>query len=139
MSANQPYLISNHCEFCNKPLHGRSDQRFCNDTCRNTFNRNIRKAERIPPHPNTREIFEILKKNYQILKKDSHPGVIVDQNGHQRYDIADFYATGININFFTSIYIDENGDTWYCVFDRGYFMDYEQAIVKDFPKQADIF
>nr|WP_121271761.1 hypothetical protein [Pedobacter schmidteae] len=139
MSTNQQYIISKKCEFCDKPLHGRSDQRFCNDTCRNTFNRNIRKGERIPPHPNTKEIFEILQKNYEILKKDSHPEVIVDNNGHQYYNISDFYATRINTKFITSIYVDEKGNTWNCVFDRGYFMDFEQVIVKDFPVRADIF
>lgn len=138
MNTNQYHLISDNCAFCNKPLHGRSDQRFCNDTCRNTYNRNIRKAERVSPHHNTKQIFEIIKKNYEILKKNSHPDVIVDHNRHQYYDINDFYATGINTKFITSIYVDETGDSWNCVFDRGYYMDFEQVIVKDFPEQAEM-
>jgi len=27
------------CENCGKSLYGRTDKRFCNDNCRNTYNR----------------------------------------------------------------------------------------------------
>lgn len=34
-----------HCRYCARPLKGRSDKKFCDDQCRNTFN-NQQKRER---------------------------------------------------------------------------------------------
>jgi predicted nucleic acid-binding Zn ribbon protein len=56
------------CGDCGKEIKGRSDKRFCDDTCRNNFNRKKWQAEQIPISEDALEIIRIIKKNYQLLK-----------------------------------------------------------------------
>ncbi len=49
------------CKQCEKPLLGRSDQKFCNDSCRNNFNKNRPRPIKIDPHENQKAIFKIIK------------------------------------------------------------------------------
>jgi len=49
-------------------LFGMSDRRFCNETCRNSFNRKWREAELIKANENLPVILKIIKHNYDILK-----------------------------------------------------------------------
>ena len=50
------------CENCGKPLFGRTDKRFCNDGCRNVFNRKKTAVLRGGDHENIPQIFRIIKK-----------------------------------------------------------------------------
>jgi predicted nucleic acid-binding Zn ribbon protein len=120
------------CSYCEKRLLGRSDQRFCNDTCRNSFNRAKRQAlqntwcEHIP------EILKILKNNYAILK------TIVPIETYKEYLLADgsLRKSELNIRFYTSTDIDDNGIMWYCVFDRCYRFDNGMDFIKDIPEKG---
>jgi predicted nucleic acid-binding Zn ribbon protein len=126
-----------HCEDCDKILHGRSDQRFCNDTCRNNFNRKKRRAEKIVPHKNADEIISIIWKNYEILKN-----VYRNRTGENEMieikGLDDLIQLGINPKFFTSVHTDTNGGIWYCIFERCFTIGEEQAFVKDILEQANI-
>src|SRR5690606_68991 len=55
------------CEDCSKVLRGRSDKRFCNNGCRNNFNRKRRQVLIHQVPQNYREIFKVIKSNYLIL------------------------------------------------------------------------
>ena len=124
------------CEQCNKTLHGRIDQRFCNDTCRNQYNRFKRQLEKITPHPNTQEIFKILKANYEILKKGI-PGQIPHHSGFL-CDTKDFFTSGINTRFYTSSFKNGNQE-WYCVFDYCYTINSEGTTqILEIHEQAEI-
>lgn len=57
------------CKQCEKPLLGRSDPKFCNDSCRNNFNKSKPRPAKIDPHENQKAIFSIIKRNYDILKR----------------------------------------------------------------------
>jgi hypothetical protein len=104
--ANSDQQTKPVCENCGKPLFGRSDKRFCNDGCRNNFNRNNALLER-KNHENLPEIFKTIKRNYEILIA----------KGHLEKDVRIFTETGsikdlgINANFFTSIY-EDGGTIW---------------------------
>jgi len=124
------------CELCKKPLHGRIDQRFCNDTCRNNYNRAKRQYEKVAPHPNTAEIFRIIKANYEILKKGI-PGQIPEYNG-VICDTKEFMASGINTKFYTSSFKSGKGE-WYCVFDYCYTFQSEGTTeIVQIREQAEI-
>ena len=124
------------CEYCYKPLHGRSDMRFCNDTCRNTYNRHKRTAEKVKEHENMPEIFRIIKRNYEILKRGwERP---MEENESIMKDTTELIAKGFNPKFFTSITTEKNGMTWYCIFEMGFAMGDKYTFVKDFPDQANI-
>jgi hypothetical protein len=103
------------CEQCGRSLHGgRTDRRFCNDTCRNAFNRRKTLATQIRDHENLPEIFKIIKKNYEILKSygriPDQCALLIDAPTKQE---------GINSNFCTSVLI-ENGLMWKFCFERGW-------------------
>jgi hypothetical protein len=124
------------CELCKKPLHGRIDQRFCNDTCRNNYNRSKRQHERIAPHTNAQEIFRIIKTNYEIIKKGI-PGQLPDYNG-VICDTKEFLASGINTKFYTSSFQD-GGLQWCCVFDCCYSLQSDGTTkIIQIREQADI-
>lgn len=123
------------CSHCGKPLHGRSDQVYCNDTCRNTFNRQKRAAEKITEHENMPEIIRIIKRNYEILKRWNRP---FEQNESGFTNTKNLIADGFNPKFFTSIIKDEYGREWRCIFERGFSVDSELTEIRDFPKQAEI-
>ena len=53
------------CEYCGKDIKGRSDKRFCDDNCRNTFNH----KKKIPDNEVYAPVVNILKKNRAILLK----------------------------------------------------------------------
>jgi predicted nucleic acid-binding Zn ribbon protein len=137
MNNNEIEASIKHCQDCGKILHGRSDQRFCNDTCRNNFNRRKRKAEKIIPHENAAEIIRIIWKNYEILKNSYRHQMLTNEmivfKGREH-----FIQSGINPKFFTSIHTDKNGLVWYCVFERCFTIGEEQGFVTDIPEQAKI-
>ncbi|ATP55553.1 hypothetical protein CPT03_03280 [Pedobacter ginsengisoli] len=124
------------CELCKKPLHGRLDQRFCNDTCRNQYNRSKRQFEKVTPHPNATAIFKIIKTNYEILKKGI-PGQIPEYNAFT-CDTKDFIASGINTKFYTSSF-KSGKEEWFCVFDYCYsFQSEETTQILQLRNQADL-
>lgn len=53
-----------YCLFCDKPLKGRSDKKFCNADCRNAYNNQAYKEDELE----IRRTINILKKNRRILK-----------------------------------------------------------------------
>jgi len=132
MHQKQPKTIKT-CAYCQKPLHGRSDQ--VNDYCRNTYNRNKRAYEKIDPHPNAPEIFRIIKKNYEILKQ-GFPGQI-EEKYYTVCDTEVFVNSGINLKFYTSSF-ESSDKQWYCIFDRCYSINLEDTMIMDVPEQAEI-
>jgi len=126
---------SSLCENCGKPLVGRSDMRFCNDGCRNTYNRVKKKAEQVAVHENLPEIFRIIKRNYELI---NIPGLPHENDQFIFYeDISGLLAQGFNPKFFTSIFIDENGKTWRSIFDVGFHLEEKFMEIGWFPKQAE--
>ena len=53
------------CRSCEKPLRGRIDKKFCDDSCRNNFNNRV-KSEELKM---TRRVNSILHRNRRILKE----------------------------------------------------------------------
>jgi predicted nucleic acid-binding Zn ribbon protein len=122
-----------HCENCGKALFGRTDKRFCNDTCRNTFNREKTLREQIKEHENLPEIFRIIKNNYKILKSF---GTIEPGSG-----IASLQKTlkeeGIDTRYFTSIYM-EGKILWKFCFERGWHENENGYEIMDRPEQVEV-
>ncbi|WP_134091843.1 DUF2116 family Zn-ribbon domain-containing protein [Olivibacter sp. XZL3] len=130
-SSNHP-TEARHCQDCGNQLRGRSDQRFCNDTCRNHFNRKKRQeiAERIPV--SAKEILRIIKNNYRILS-------VMSPNPEYEIivDLHELQSKGVNFKFFTSITY-KDGESWYCIFDIGWRAVDEQVLITTFPDQAKV-
>jgi hypothetical protein len=52
------------CLFCEKPLKGRSDKKFCDDYCRAAYNNDLKSAA----NNNIRNVNNALGKNRRILE-----------------------------------------------------------------------
>jgi hypothetical protein len=124
------------CEHCGKPLFGRTDKRFCNDTCRNTFNRIKTEKEKLQANENIPEIFRIIKKNYEILRSYDAP--------HQKdsfiwlEDKTELLKQGYNDKFYTNSYAEPSGPTWHCCFEIGVSIGDSGAFIKYLPEQAEL-
>jgi len=121
------------CENCGKPLFGRTDKRFCNDGCRNAFNRKKIADLRAGDHENIPEIFRIIKKNYEILK--SHGSLGQDKQFY--FDAKILADEGFNFNFCTSVY-EEKDTVWKFCFERGWCISGTTCFIMDRPEQAEV-
>jgi len=82
------------------------------------------------------EILRIIKRNYELLKSLHRNAFQEDEFIHM--PVADFKELGIDTRFYTSILTDNDGKTWNCIFERGYYLDQKHTYVQDFPQQAEI-
>ncbi|SFH33753.1 hypothetical protein [Pedobacter insulae] len=121
-----------YCRQCEKQLYGRLDQVYCNDYCRNTFNKQKAIRERVEPHPNQKAIFKIIQRNYEILMK-LYPKPI-HPNRYERTSKI-WMPRDFRPEFFTGIRrIDSQ--IWYVCFDRGWQLVGGEYQMKDFPEKA---
>lgn len=119
------------CENCSKELFGRIDKRFCNDNCRNEFNRKKKQQEIQKANESMPEILKIIKKNYEILLSygamDEDTEFVVSKENLQQ--------KGFNFNFFTSI--DSKMEYCYCM-ERGWRQSDQTIFIKEDLGQARI-
>ena len=101
-----------NCRFCNSPLQGRSDKKFCNNNCRN-FYHNKNKSRR---RSSIRKINIILKRNFKILEKlygDSRKTPTVEE--------AEILEMNFDLTYSTHSVTDKAGrKVTYC-YDYGYY------------------
>ena len=117
------------CRQCEKQLYGRADQVYCNDSCRNAYNKQKEKQAKTPPHPKEKEIFAIIRRNYDILKRLTPKGI---HPGHQLTVLLKNVPVQFNKKFFTSTTETKEG-IWHLCFDRGWLEKEEAILLKDFP------
>jgi len=123
------------CENCGEQIVGRTDKRFCDTYCKNTFNSNRRKAEAIELHENADEILKIIKRNYEILKSYQKAKFIEGETIYFKKE--DLEKDGVNQNFFTSIWIDRD-QIWKFCFERGWMISGDFCYVTDRDEQIQI-
>ena len=124
---------ASECENCGKELHGRIDKRFCNDTCRNEFNRRKKQAEALKANEAMPEILRIIRRNYEILQS---LGNIPD--GSQIFlPKTALLQKGLDFRFYTSV--KDNGEERYSYcFERGWRESDGTVYIQDDFKQAEI-
>ena len=102
-------MAERNCLECGEPLKGRSDQKFCNDLCRNAYNnKKLGKSTNL-----MRKINRILKNNHLILKE-------LNPTNKTTTFKTTLTKRGFNFNYFTSIYTTKSGRIYYFVYDQGY-------------------
>ena len=99
----------NECLECGKPLIGRSDKRFCDDSCRNA---NYNKSNRSTSNC-MRKVNRILSKNRLILEG-------LNPNETTKVSRKKLTTEGFNFDFYTNIYQTKNGKTYFFCYDHGY-------------------
>lgn len=97
------------CLECHEPLKGRADQKFCNDSCRNSYNN--KKASGSTNY--MRKINRILKKNHSVLEE-------LNPDEKTTTFKSALEKRGFNFNYYTNIYTTKTGRDYYFVYDQGY-------------------
>lgn len=99
------------CMECGELLHGRSDQKYCNDQCRNAHN------NRLSGEINNfiRSVNRILKKNYVILCS-------LNPTGKCTVTREELVKNDFNFNYFTSMTKTRKGRVVYFCYDQGHSM-----------------
>ena len=99
------------CKECQEELHGRRDQKFCCDQCRNTFNnRNNEDTNNY-----VRRINSILRKNRRILSN-------LNPDGKKTVDAITLAEEGFNFHYFTNTYKTQKGSIYFFCYDHGYIL-----------------
>ena len=97
------------CLECGEALLGRSDQKYCSDYCRNTYNNRLDvEVKNLIRNTNNR-----LRRNYKTLVK-------LNPSGKTKVTRLRLYDHNFDFNFFTSIYTTKTGNTYYYIYDQGY-------------------
>ena len=97
------------CLECGDILKGRSDQKFCNDLCRNAYNN--KKLSGSTPY--IRRVNRILKKNHLILEK-----INTKEKTTTLKKVLE--KQGFNFAFHTNINTTRAGRIFYFCYDQGY-------------------
>ncbi len=113
------------CLYCGAPLKGRSDKKFCDDNCRNSYNNRQNRAELSL----IRNIQNVLRRNRRVLAD-------LDKEGRTKIHRDQLIARGYNFDFHTQTSISaKNQLSVYC-FERGVLKlddDYYRIIIKEEP------
>ncbi len=98
-----------HCEQCGYNLVGRTDKKFCNDYCRNSFNNKRYRKELFEK----KKIEGVLTSNYNILKS------ICTSNKVAEASIYDLSSRGFEMKYFTNLSLNGEGEVLRQCFDMG--------------------
>jgi hypothetical protein len=97
------------CLVCDSRLIGRSDKKFCNDHCRNTYNNALKQTD----NNLIRNINNLLRKNYRILQS-------INTDEKTKTTKNRLLQEGFSFDYFTSTYTTKAGATYYYLYDQGY-------------------
>lgn len=98
------------CLECGDKLHGRADQKFCSDHCRNAYNNRLNKDSKNL----MRNINNKLRKNYRILNS------FALKDGKTTTTKMRLLDHGFDFEYITNLYTTKKGSTYYFVYDLGY-------------------
>lgn len=97
------------CLLCGEPLLGRSDKKFCNDSCRNNYHHSINHEQL----NFTRNINNILRHNRFVLKT-------LNPDGKAKVSRQQLINNGFNFKYFTNLYTTRDGRVYHFVYDQGF-------------------
>src|SRR5690606_35497520 len=110
----------NKCLERGEKIIGRSDKKFCNDSCRNAYNNKQNKdASNLMRNVNNK-----LRKNYRILSDQS----VTD--GKTKTSRQILSIDGLDFTYFTHFKVYKNGAGYRFVYDIGYkFLESDWTLV----------
>ena len=97
------------CLECGQGLHGRSDQKYCSDMCRNSYNNKVNSLV----NNYVRNVNNALKRNRRIL-------IELNPRGKIKIEKSKLVAAGFNFNYYTNIYTTKSGNVYYFCYEQGY-------------------
>ena len=99
------------CRECGVPLKGRSDKKFCNDHCRNSFNNSIRSDS----NNYIRNINNILRKNRRILESLMQPDDMLVKLKREKLS-----RLGFDFEYHTHTEVNRSGKSYKFCYEYGY-------------------
>lgn len=102
---------SKTCLSCQRHLHGRSDKKFCNDYCRNSYNNHLNSDE----NNFVRNINNHLRRNRKILE-----GLLPAAQNMRRFSRQLLLSKGFAFHYCTHIQTNKKGNTWHFCYEYGY-------------------
>ena len=115
--------LEKKCPECGSRYHGRSDKKFCSDYCRSTFN-NRNKPESLEY---VKRVNKILRRNRKILDE-------LNESGTKRAVLSHLQLRGFNFNYFTSMLVNSQGETFYYCYDHAYSIIGKELFVSGNPE-----
>jgi hypothetical protein len=112
------------CFECGDPLRGRSDKKFCSDTCRNAYNNRVN----CDANNFVRNVNNVLRRNRRILENVlEHASPIVS-----RYQLV---RLGFDFRYFTHYTPVQEGSKVYYCYEFGYrqYEDESLCVVREAP------
>lgn len=100
-----------YCMFCNKPVKGRIDKKFCDDWCRNAHN-NRRYSQ---TSTFVRNVNSILRRNRQILETIIPDGKEITKTPRKK-----LAEKGFNFQYITHTHTTKKGLTYFFCYEYGY-------------------
>ncbi|UKT64504.1 hypothetical protein [Pedobacter mucosus] len=97
------------CLDCGKAVKGRTDKKFCDDSCRNNYNNHLKFDDGIL----LKKINNILKRNRSILAK-------LNPDGKVKVNRKKLLTAGFNFEFYTHHYQTQNGNSYTFCYEHGY-------------------
>jgi predicted nucleic acid-binding Zn ribbon protein len=107
-----------NCLACGKPLHGRSDKKFCDSYCRNGYNNQHKRED----EKYIQQVNSVIRRNRRILKTLCPQGKAI-----VRKELLD--SLGYRYGVFSGIYRSA-GTTYYLCYDYGFAVSYDRNIPK---------
>lgn|SRR5574343_547557 len=100
------------CLYCNDPLKGRSDKKFCDDQCRNAYNNELKSLQ----HKEMGSINKVLARNRKILKTllNGDPSSVSATR-------EELLMKGFHFNYITHSHTNGEGCLICYCYDHGYF------------------
>lgn len=115
--------MQKNCLECGEKIVGRTDKKFCDDACRNSYNNKVNKDRKNI----IRNTNNWLRKNYRILEQ-------LNPEQKTKVSRSKLIEKGFDFNYFTSIYTTKAGTVYYFVYDQGYLPlegDYFALVKRD--------
>lgn len=99
------------CQTCSKPIKGRTDKKYCNDYCRNSFNNQAHSA-----HNNyIRQINHLLQKNRRILA-----AILPVSANRTKTSQAQLLERGFLFQYCTHQVSNKKGNQYHFCYEYGY-------------------
>lgn len=100
------------CLECQKNMNGRSDKKFCDDGCRNTFNNRLNSEV----NKYVKNINSVLKKNRTIIQR------LIPDTGKISVSEKTLKVLGFNFEYYTNEYETKKGSKYRFCYEYGYLV-----------------
>jgi hypothetical protein len=100
-----------NCQFCKKPLKGRSDKKFCDDYCRSAHNNDLKGAV----NNYMRNVNHALGKNRRILESLVPENELTGKTHRDK-----LLQLGFQFRYITHTYTNHKGNVYFFCYEFGY-------------------